>query len=122
MLNAGSEMGVPLTGAPAPDCPAQHRLISMKQRLGPTLWCDSHPCPIPRALCRALRCTTLCMQTKQKGGCEPCWTQRPGFGKAPMYLRRNAAAIAAEREQVEAYLRMQQPPVRCVCEWGGGRV
>jgi hypothetical protein len=39
------------------------------------------------------------------------WTARPGYGKVPVYLRRNKARIADERVQLEAYLTMRNEPV-----------
>lgn len=38
------------------------------------------------------------------------WTSRPGYGKTPVYLRRNKARVAAEREQLETYLKMRHDP------------
>ncbi|KAI8463660.1 MAG: flagellar associated protein [Monoraphidium minutum] len=35
------------------------------------------------------------------------YTQRPGFGKVPTYLRRNKAAIADEQQQIETFMRMR---------------
>lgn len=46
------------------------------------------------------------------------WTSRPGYGKAPLYLRRNKQRIAEEREYMETYLKMRYEPVR----GEGGRV
>ncbi len=40
------------------------------------------------------------------------WTARPGFGSVPVYLKRNKARIAEEREQFETYLRLRHQPVR----------
>jgi hypothetical protein len=39
---------------------------------------------------------------------ERLWTQRPGFGEQPAYLARNKAEIAAEKQRVESYLRLQE--------------
>mmetsp|Transcript_10509 Transcript_10509/g.28765 ORF Transcript_10509/g.28765 Transcript_10509/m.28765 type:complete len:246 (-) Transcript_10509:679-1416(-) len=38
------------------------------------------------------------------------WTSRPGYGKPPVYLRRNKQRIAAEREHLETYLKMRFDP------------
>jgi len=35
------------------------------------------------------------------------WTSRPGFGKVPVYLRRNKALVAQEKNMFESYVRMQ---------------
>lgn len=41
------------------------------------------------------------------------WTMKPDYGKVPMYLRRNKARVAAEREHVEQYLKLREEPVSC---------
>lgn len=44
------------------------------------------------------------------------WTSRPGYGSVPVYLRRNKARVAEEKEAFETFLRMRQEPVRfCAC-------
>jgi len=38
------------------------------------------------------------------------WTQRPGYGQVPMYLRRVKQTISSEREQFEQFVRMRTMP------------
>jgi len=38
------------------------------------------------------------------------WTSRPGYGQAPLYLRKNKQRIAEERKQMEMYLKMRYEP------------
>ena len=91
-------------------------------------YCQNHSCTY----------THIHRWTSQPGYCQnhSCtythihrWTSRPGYGKAPVYLRRNKQRIAAEREQLETYLKMRFDPVcvcvclcarACVCVGGGG--
>lgn len=40
------------------------------------------------------------------------WTTRPGYGDVPVYLRKNKARVAQEKEAFETYVRMQQEEVR----------
>lgn len=39
------------------------------------------------------------------------WTSKPGYGQAPVYLRRNKARVAEEKERFETYLKLRQEPV-----------
>ncbi|KAG2454031.1 hypothetical protein HYH02_001072 [Chlamydomonas schloesseri] len=38
------------------------------------------------------------------------WTQKPDYGKVPMYLKRNKDRVAKEKEQFTQYLRMREAP------------
>ncbi|GAX83724.1 hypothetical protein CEUSTIGMA_g11149.t1 [Chlamydomonas eustigma] len=38
------------------------------------------------------------------------WTTRPGYGDAPMYLRKNKEAIQREKEHFEQYIKMRSQP------------
>ncbi|KAF8059723.1 hypothetical protein HT031_005131 [Scenedesmus sp. PABB004] len=38
------------------------------------------------------------------------YAERAGFGKVPAYLRRNRAAVAAEQQALEAYMRLHEQP------------
>mmetsp|Transcript_2218 Transcript_2218/g.5639 ORF Transcript_2218/g.5639 Transcript_2218/m.5639 type:complete len:246 (-) Transcript_2218:435-1172(-) len=38
------------------------------------------------------------------------WTSRPGYGTVPIYLRRNKATVAQEKEQFETFMRMRHEP------------
>lgn len=38
------------------------------------------------------------------------WTSKPNYGKVPVYLRRNKAEVAREKEQFEEYVRMRTQP------------
>ena len=40
------------------------------------------------------------------------WTQKPDYGKVPMYLKRNKDRVAKEKEHFTQYLRMREAPVR----------
>jgi hypothetical protein len=40
------------------------------------------------------------------------WTQKPDYGKVPLYLKRNKQRIAKEKEHFSEYLRMREAPVR----------
>jgi hypothetical protein len=40
------------------------------------------------------------------------WTQKPDYGKVPMYLKRNKDRVAKEKEQFTQFLRMREAPVR----------
>ncbi|GBG00237.1 enkurin [Raphidocelis subcapitata] len=50
-------------------------------------------------------------ETAKRSGKQPemaNYTQRPGFGMVPTYLKRNKAAIADEQQQIETFLRIQE--------------
>eukprot|EP00878_Enallax_costatus_P019560 GHUV01020637.1.p1 GENE.GHUV01020637.1~~GHUV01020637.1.p1 ORF type:complete len:256 (+),score=61.15 GHUV01020637.1:715-1482(+) len=41
---------------------------------------------------------------------EKSYLERPGFGKVPVYLKRNQQQIAREQQQIEEYLRLREQP------------
>lgn len=48
------------------------------------------------------------------------WTQKPDYGRVPLYLKRNRERIAKEKEQFSQFIRVREAPVSLTTSHRGG--